>query len=71
MNISEVLYMQLRIVFMFCDRTGTPIDAANKLFEENGIYDLISYGYAGYHCGGDELVYDDMMAVLKSKGAIK
>ena len=70
MSINQLLYMQIRILTMFCDRHKLSVNMASRIFEENGIFSLIEYGWDGYHCGGDELVYEDMENILKRKGAI-
>ena len=70
MSINQLLYMQIRILTMFCDRHNISINKASKIFEENEIFSLIEYGWDGYHCGSDEIVYEDMENILKIKGVI-
>lgn len=68
--LNQLLYMQIRILRMFCQRHDMSINAASRIFEENQIFSLIEFGWDGYHCGGDELVYEDMENILKRRGAI-
>lgn len=69
-SLNQLLYMQIRILRMFCNRHNMSINEASKMFEDNQVFSLIEYGWDGYHCGGDELVYEDMENILKRRGAI-
>ena len=70
MNINEVIFMQVRILRLFCIRYGISVNKMHKIFSENGIYTLISDGYPGYHCGGDEIVYEDVKGILTERGVL-
>lgn len=60
--------MQIRIVRLFCERLALRASEVNKLFIDNGIYDMIEDGYDAYHCGSDEIVYNDIKEILIQNG---
>ena len=70
MLINEIIFMQIRIVRLFCERLELGANEVNKLFIDNGIYDLIEDGYGTYHCGSDEIVYDDVKEILMRNGGL-
>ena len=70
MTINEIIFMQLRIVRLFSERFFLKVSEVNHIFCEHGIYELIQEGYGTYHCGGDEIVYEDVLEILKREGAL-
>lgn len=70
MSINEIIFMQMRIVRLFCERLSLKANEVNKLFIENDIYVLIEDGYDMYHCGSDEIVYNDVKDVLIQNGGL-
>lgn len=66
--IDEVLYMQVRIFRMFCERTGTDPRVANRLFLQAGVWKYIADCFGSLHLGGDELVYEDVQRLLRRQG---
>lgn len=68
--IDDVLYMQTRIFRMFCERSGMRPRDANALFLRVGAWDFIADCFGLLHVSGDELVYDDVMQLLRCKGAV-
>lgn len=66
--IDEVLYMQVRIFRMFCERTGMDPQAANRLFLQAGVWKYIADCFDSLHLGGDELVYEDVQRLLRRQG---
>ena len=70
MLINEIIFMQIRIVRLFCERYALNVNAINKLFIDNKIYELIEDCYDSYHCGSDEIVYSDVRDILVKNGAL-
>lgn len=66
--IDEVLYMQVRIFRMFCERTGMDPQVANRLFLQAGVWKYIADCFDSLHLGGDELVYEDVQRLLRRQG---
>ena len=66
--IDEVLYMQVRIFRMFCERAGTDPRVANRLFLQAGVWKYIVDCFDSLHLGGDELVYEDVQRLLRRQG---
>ena len=66
--IDEVLYMQVRIFRMFCERTSIDPQVANRLFLQAGVWRYIAECFDILHLGGDELVYEDVLRMLRRQG---
>ena len=66
--IDEVLYMQVRILRMFCERTSIDPQVANRLFLQAGVWRYIAECFDILHLGGDELVYEDVLRMLRRQG---
>lgn len=66
--LDEILYMQVRIFRMFCERTGLDPKAANRLFTQAGVWKFIEHCFDSLHLGGDELVYEDVLRLLRHQG---
>ena len=70
MTINEVIFMQLRVARLFSKRLPLKINEVNQLFIDNKIYDFISDCYDTYHCGSDEIVYNDVLDILEENGRL-
>ena len=68
MTINEIIFMQVRVARLFCQRFSLKINEVNKMFVENKIYDYIRDCYGAYHCGSDEIVYNDVLDILRING---
>lgn len=66
--IDEVLYMQVRIFRMFCEQTSIDPQVANRLFLQAGVWRYIAECFDILHLGGDELVYEDVLHMLRRQG---
>ena len=66
--IDEVLYMQERIFRMFCEQTSIDPQVANRLFLQAGVWRYIAECFDILHLGGDELVYEDVLRMLRRQG---
>lgn len=66
--IDEVLYMQVRIFRMFCEQTSIDPQVANRLFLQAGVWRYIAECFDILHLGGDELVYEDVLRMLRRQG---
>ena len=66
--IDEVLYMQVRLFRMFCERSGVDPRQGNELFKAGDVWDFISSCYDYLHLSGDEAALDDVYARLRHAG---
>ena len=66
---SEIHYMQARIFRMYCERNALDAREANQVFNESGAWDFIEECYDSLHLEGDELVYEDVLAVVGNREA--
>ena len=66
--IDEVLYMQVRIFRMFCEQTSIDPQVANRLFLQAGVWRYIAECFDILHLGGDELIYEDVLRMLRRQG---
>lgn len=60
--------MQVRIFRMFCERTSIDPQVANRLFLQAGVWRYIAKCFDILHLGGDELVYEDVLRMLRRQG---
>ena len=68
---EQILFMQIRLMQMTAERLGVSINDAAKMFKTYGVAELIEECFDLYHTEGDECVYEDVIALLKLKGALK
>ena len=66
--IDEVLYMQVRLFRMFCERAGLTARQGNDVFNRGGVWDFISDCYGYLHLSGDEAALTDVRARLDHAG---
>ena len=66
--IDEVIYMQVRIFRMFCERSGLDPQSANRLFTRAGAWKFIADCFDSLHMSGDELAYEDVTQLLRRRG---
>ena len=66
---NEVLYMQIRLFRIICQRHGLSSRRGNELFEKYGIWDYIEDCYELFHVSGDESIANEIDHVLQIKGA--
>ena len=62
--LDEVLYMQVRLFRMFCERTGLASRDASRVFREGDIWGFISSCYDILHLSGDESALSDIFTRL-------
>ena len=68
---EQILYMQIRLLQMAVERWERPRDEVARLFGKYGLAKLIETCFDIYHTEGDECVYEDIMTLLRNKGALK
>ncbi len=68
MLINEILYMQMRLFHMFCDKYQMTARYANELFIKNKIWEYIDKCYDLLHLSGDEVAMDDIIHILNKNG---
>jgi len=67
-EITQIIYMQTRLVRMMADDTGLSVPAVASLFKEQGVFHYIKRMWDLFHVEGDQAVLDDVKLYLKSKG---
>ena len=67
--LDEMLFFEMRIFKMFCDKARVSSFEGNKLFDRYGIWKYIEDTYDIMHLNGDESALLDVFEVLKAKGA--
>ncbi|MDY4920089.1 MAG: DUF3791 domain-containing protein [Phascolarctobacterium sp.] len=68
--LDERLFFQTRIFRMFCEKTKLAAVASNALFDKYAIWKYLDDTYEVLHLSGDECALDEVIAVLKLKGAL-
>ena len=66
--IDEVLFAQVRLFRMFCERFGLEPSSGNSLWNEFGIWGFIEGCYDTLHLSGDESALDDIQTKLAFHG---
>ena len=54
-----------RVVALFAERSGMPLEDALDFFYDSDTYMLMSEGVADMHCRSDEYLADELMLELK------
>ena len=54
-----------RVVALFAERSGMPLEEALEFFYDSDTYMLMSEGVADLHCRSDEYLADKLMLELK------
>ncbi len=67
--INELLFMETRLFKGFYHRLGIQGKKANDLFNTYGIWSYLESCYDTLHTNGDDYILDDIISILKSKGA--
>ena len=67
--INEVLFMETRLFRAFCEKFKMPASSVNRIFNSYGIWDYIESCYDVLHMNGDEYILNDILSILKAKGA--
>lgn len=66
--INEILYMQLRLFRMFCDKYKLTAKNANKIFNDHKIWEYVNTCYDMLHLSGDDVAMDDIVHILRKSG---
>ncbi len=67
--LDEVLFMETRLFSEFLLRFSMKPKDANRIFEQYGIWNYIEQCYDVLHMSGDEYILNDIVLILKRKGA--
>ena len=67
--LDEILFFQTRIFRMFCMEAKISPVEGDELFSKYGIWDYLKDAYDVLHLNGDEYALNDVMEILKAKGA--
>lgn len=66
--IDEVLFMQMRLFRLFCERTGLSSREGNALWNDHDIWDFVESCYDVFHIEGDEAILNDIFTKLTHEG---
>ena len=66
--IDEILYMEIRLLDLFCHNYDVSSVQANRLFNNYGIWDYIEECYDTLHMSGDEYILSCITEILTAKG---
>lgn len=66
--IDEILFMQLRLFRLFCERSNLSPREGNALWQEHDIWSFIESCYDILHLSGDDPALDDISRKLASEG---
>ena len=66
--LDEMIFFEMRIFKMFCDRAKVSASEGNKLFDSYGIWRYIEDTYEMMHLNGDDSALMEVFVVLKAKG---
>lgn len=66
----QISFMQARIARMFSERMGIPVAEGTKIFDQNDVFKFIRDCFGIFHTEGDEAVYNEVIVLLKNRGAI-
>ena len=67
--LNEVLFFQTRIFRMFCIEVKVSPAEADVLFNKYEIWKYLEEAYDVLHLNGDENALNDVLDILKAKGA--
>lgn len=67
--IDEILFMQLRLFRLFCERRSLSPKEGNALWYKHGIWDFVELCYDSLHLSGDESALNDIDCKLAFEGA--
>ena len=67
--LDEILFFQTRIFRMFCMEAKISPVEGDELFSKYGIWDYLKDAYDVLHLNGDEYALNEVMEILKAKGA--
>jgi len=56
-----------RVVALFAERSGMPLEDALAFFYDSDTYQLMSEGVADLHCRSDEYLADELMLELQEE----
>ena len=66
--IDEILYMEIRLLDLFCQNYDISSVQANRLFNDYGIWTYIEECYDTLHMSGDEYILNCITEILTAKG---
>ena len=66
---QQILFMQIRILRMMTEKYSLSLEQAAELFGKYSVLAFIREGFGIFHVEGDEAVFEETKAYLKSKGA--
>ena len=67
--LDEILFFQTRIVRIFCMEAKISPIKGDELFSKYRIWDYLKDAYDVLHLNGDEYALNEVMEILKAKGA--
>ena len=65
--INEVLFMELRLMRLYCEKHHLSGREVNNLFESHGIWDYIEKCYDALHVSSDECALKEIESFIFNK----
>ena len=65
---DQLTHMQVRIARIAAERWELPIGEVGRLFRRYQAFEYLRDGFGIFHVEGDEAVWEDLLAYLKSRG---
>lgn len=66
---QQILFMQIRILRMMAEKYSLSLKQTAEIFGQYKVLPFIREGFGIFHVEGDEAVFEEVKAYLKSKGA--
>lgn len=65
---QQMIYMQARMIRLFSEKWGKPVETTACLFTEHRVLEYIEECFGIFHVEGDDEILEDITAYLKNKG---
>ena len=65
---DDMIFFEICVFRMFCEKEKVSPVEANKLFDKYGIWKYIEETYDMLHLSSDECTYEDIVEILKVEG---
>lgn len=67
---QQILFMQIRLLRIMAEKYSLSLKEAAEIFRQYDVLPFIREGFGIFHVEGDEAVFEEIKAYLKSKGAV-
>ncbi|MBQ4014117.1 MAG: DUF3791 domain-containing protein [Treponema sp.] len=66
---QQILFMQIRLLRIMAEKYSLSLKETAEIFRQYDVLPFIREGFGIFHVEGDEAVFEEVKAYLKSKGA--